>query len=71
MGARRSERNRGSSNRHCGWQTAVIHAMASLPEPERVKFWHEQFAPFAAEEHALREKPRVTVEGTPPGGRVQ
>jgi len=26
-------------------QTAVIHVMASLPEPERVKFWHEQFGP--------------------------
>jgi hypothetical protein len=52
-------------------QTAVIHAMASLPEPERVKFWHEQFAPLAAEEHALREKLRVTGQGTPPGGRVQ
>ena len=52
-------------------QTAVIHAMASLPEPERVKFWHEQFAPLAAEEHALREKLRVTGQGTPPSGRVQ
>lgn len=52
-------------------QTAVIHAMASLPEPERVKFWHEQFAPLAAEEHALREKLRVVGQGTPPGGRVQ
>ena len=52
-------------------QTAVIHAMASLPEPERVKFWHEQFAPLAAEEHALREKLRVAGQGTPPGGRVQ
>ncbi len=52
-------------------QTAVIHAMASLPEPERVKFWHEQFAPLAAEEHALREKLRVTGQRTPPGGRVQ
>ena len=52
-------------------QTAVIHVMASLPEPERVKFWHEQFAPPAAEEHALREKLRVVGQGTPPGGRVQ
>jgi hypothetical protein len=52
-------------------QTAVIHAMASLTEPERVKFWHEQFAPLAAEEHALREKLRVTGQGTPSGGRVQ
>jgi len=52
-------------------QTSVIHAMASLPEPERVKFWHEQFAPPAAEEHALREKLQVVGQGTPPGGRVQ
>jgi len=52
-------------------ETAVIHAMASLPEPERVKFWHEQFAPLAAEEHALREQLRVAGQGTPPGGRVQ
>jgi len=52
-------------------QNAVIHAMASLPEPERMKFWNEQFAPLAAEEHALREKLWVTGEGTPPGGRVQ
>jgi len=52
-------------------QSAVIHAMASLPEPERVKFWHEQFAPLAAEEHALREQLRVAGQGTPPGGRVQ
>ncbi len=52
-------------------QTAVIHAMASLPEPERVKFWHEQFAPLAAEERALREKLRVVGQGTPPDGRVQ
>jgi hypothetical protein len=50
-------------------QTAVIHAMASLPEP--VKFWHEQFAPLAAEEHALREKLRVAGQGMPPGGKVQ
>jgi len=45
--------------------------MTSLPEPERVKFWHKQFAPLAAEEHALREKLRVVGQGTPAGGRVQ
>jgi hypothetical protein len=52
-------------------QTALIHAMASLPERERVKFWHEQFAPLAAEKHALREQLRVAGQGTPPRGRVQ
>ena len=52
-------------------QTAVIPAMASLPEPERVKCWHEQFTPLAAEEHGLREKLRVVGQGTPPGRSVQ
>jgi len=52
-------------------ETAVIHAMASLAEPERVKFWHEQFAPLAAEEHAPRQKLRVVRQRTPPGERVQ
>lgn len=35
---------------------AVIHAMTSLPEVERVRFWHEQFMPLAAQEHLLREQ---------------
>ena len=53
-------------------ETAVIHAMALLPEPERVQFWHEQFTPLAAEEHALRKK-LVVVAGQrmSPGGREQ
>ena len=29
-------------------QISVVHAMASLPEPERMRFWHEQFMPLAA-----------------------
>ena len=37
-------------------EESVIHAMASLPEPDRVPFWHEQFMPLSAEEHALRER---------------
>jgi hypothetical protein len=37
-------------------EESVIHAMASLPEPDRVRFWHEQFMPLSAEEHALRER---------------
>jgi hypothetical protein len=36
-------------------QTAVVDAMASLPEPERVKFWHEQFAPRGRGARAARE----------------
>jgi hypothetical protein len=37
-------------------EESVIHAMASLPEPDRLRFWHEQFTPLASEEHALRER---------------
>ncbi len=37
-------------------ETSVIRDMASLPEREQVQFWHEEFLPLAAEEHALREK---------------
>jgi hypothetical protein len=37
-------------------EESVIRAMSSLPEAERVRFWHEQFTPLAAEEHALRER---------------
>ena len=37
-------------------ETAVIHAMASLPEPERVQFLREQFTPLAAEEHRIAQE---------------
>lgn len=37
-------------------EESVVHAMASLPEPDRVRFWHEQFMPLSAEEHSLRER---------------
>jgi hypothetical protein len=33
-------------------EISVVHAMASLPEPERMRFWHEQFMPLAAQEHS-------------------
>jgi hypothetical protein len=52
-------------------QISVVHAMASLPEPERVRFWHEQFMPLAAQEHALREQLRVVGEGQAPDSSVQ
>lgn len=51
-------------------ETAVVHAMASLPEQERVRFWHEQFMPLAAEEHALREKLLVAGQGMAPDEKV-
>ncbi len=37
-------------------EASVIHDMASLPAEEQVQFWHEEFMPLAAQEHALRER---------------
>ena len=42
-------------------EASVIHDMDSLPEQERVQFWHEEFMPLVAQEHALRE--RLLLEG--------
>src|SRR5216683_1887172 len=52
-------------------QISVMHAMASLPEPERMRFWHEQFMPLAAQEHALREQLQVVGQGQTPDSSVQ
>jgi hypothetical protein len=40
-------------------EVSVIHDMSSLPENEQVQFWHEEFMPLAAQEHALREQLRI------------
>jgi hypothetical protein len=45
--------------------------MTSLPEAERPRFWHEQFMPLAAEEHALREKLVVAGQNRNPDSKVQ
>jgi hypothetical protein len=37
-------------------QASVVHEMASLPEGERLRFWHEQFLPLEAREQVLREE---------------
>jgi hypothetical protein len=52
-------------------EISVVHAMASLPEPERMRFWHEQFMPLAAQEHALREQLQVAGQGRTPDPSVQ
>ena len=52
-------------------EISVVHAMASLPEPERVRFWHEQFMPLAAQEHALREQLQVVGQDRTPDSSVQ
>jgi len=44
-------------------EISVVHAMASLSEPERARFWHEQFLPLAAQEHALREQLQIVGQG--------
>ena len=52
-------------------QISVVHAMASLPEPERMRLWHEQFMPLAAQDHALREQLQVVGQGRTPDSSVQ
>jgi hypothetical protein len=37
-------------------KTSVIRDMSSFPEDEQVQFWHEEFVPLFAQEHALRER---------------
>ena len=52
-------------------EISVVHAVSSLPEPERGRFWHEQFMPLAAQDHALREELRAVGQGQPLGSSVQ
>ena len=37
-------------------EASVMQDMRSLPEQEQVQFWHDEFMPLAAQEHALRER---------------
>ena len=52
-------------------ESSVVHAMAVLPDAERPQFWHEQFLPLAAQEHALREKLMIVAQGNPPTSSIQ
>jgi hypothetical protein len=52
-------------------EISVVHAMTSLPEAERPRFWHEQFMPLAAEEHAWCEKLVVAGQNRNPDSKVQ
>jgi hypothetical protein len=52
-------------------EISVVHAMAGLPEPERARFWHEQFMPLAAQEHALRERLQIVGQEQAPDCSVQ
>ncbi len=42
-------------------EASVIRDMGSFPEQEQVQFWHEEFMPLVAQEHALRE--RLVIAG--------
>jgi hypothetical protein len=37
-------------------EASVIRDMGALPQGEQVQFWHEEFLPLLAQEHALREQ---------------
>jgi hypothetical protein len=37
-------------------EASVIHDMSSFPEHDQLQFWHEEFVPLLAQEHALRER---------------
>ena len=50
---------------------SVVHAKASLPDKERMRFFHEEFMPLAAQEHALREKLVIVGQDNPPSSSVQ
>jgi len=42
-------------------EASVIRDMRSFPEQEQAQFWHEEFMPLLAQEHALRE--RLVIAG--------
>ena len=52
-------------------EISVAHAMASLPEAERARFWHEQFLPLAVEERALRHQLEVVGQGEVGNSSIQ
>jgi hypothetical protein len=52
-------------------EASVIRDMSSLPEPEQVQFWHEEFVPLLAQEHALRERLLLAGQRMSPEPTVQ
>jgi hypothetical protein len=52
-------------------EASVIHDMAALPPQEQLQFWHEEFMPLAAEEHALRENLLIAGQQASPERRTQ
>jgi hypothetical protein len=52
-------------------EVSIIHDMSNLPENEQVQFFHEEFMPLAAEEHALREQLREVGQRSSSPSTVQ
>ncbi len=52
-------------------EVSVIQDMSKLPENEQMQFWHEEFMPLTAEEHALREQLREVGQRSSSPSTVQ
>jgi hypothetical protein len=52
-------------------EVSVIQDMSNLPESEQVQFWHEEFMPLVAQEHALREQLREVGQRSSSPSTVQ
>jgi hypothetical protein len=52
-------------------EVSVIQDTSKLPENEQMQFWHEEFMPLTAEEHALREQLREVGQRSSPPSTVQ
>ncbi len=52
-------------------EASVIRDLRSLPEQEQVQFWHEEFMPLVAQEHALRERLLVAGQKVSAGRSTQ
>jgi hypothetical protein len=48
-------------------EASVIRDISALPETEQVQFWHEEFVPLLAQEHALREQLLLAAQKRSPG----
>jgi hypothetical protein len=52
-------------------EVSIVHDMSNLPENGQVQFFHEEFMPLAAEEHALREQLREVGQRSSSPSTVQ
>jgi len=52
-------------------EASVIRDMGSFPEQEQLQFWHEEFMPLVAQEHALREQLLVAGQKVSQEGSTQ